>query len=117
MTHINVVPPSELVREHLIAEYRELPRISKLAKPIDNAPSDYVLGAGHCKFFYDKGLFLKHRFENEIIPEMKKRGYTTNFTEYRLHPTGLNKDYKPTKNTIKINRLRIQERTPKYLPE
>ncbi|MBP7000765.1 pyrimidine dimer DNA glycosylase/endonuclease V [Amaricoccus sp.] len=27
MTRINVVPPEELSRAHLVAEYRELPRV------------------------------------------------------------------------------------------
>jgi deoxyribonuclease (pyrimidine dimer) len=32
MTRINVVPPRELTRQHLIAEYRELPRVFGLVK-------------------------------------------------------------------------------------
>lgn len=113
MTRINVISPSELSSKHLVAEYRELPRISKLSRPLkDNEKlSDYVLGKGHCKFFYDKGLFLKKRFENEIVPEMKRRGFKTNFTKYRLHDDGLNKDYKPTYNAVIINKIRIKQRT------
>ena len=32
MTRINVVPPRLLLDEHLLAEYRELPRVFALAK-------------------------------------------------------------------------------------
>ena len=109
MTRINLVPVEELCNKHLVAEYRELPRISKAAKHITDAPSSYVLGKGHCKFFYDKGLFLQKRFA-QLVAEMNKRGFTTNFTEYRQHPDGLNNDYVPSDNEIEINRQRIKER-------
>ena len=112
LTRINVVPVSELTREHLVAEYRELPRISKLARVLkpSQVPKDYKLGAGHMYFFYDKGLFLKRRFEDEIVPEMHRRGYVTKYTKYREHPAGLNKDYIVTDNALRINRARIKER-------
>jgi deoxyribonuclease (pyrimidine dimer) len=112
MTRINLVDPAELTDKHLVAEYRELPRISNLAKalPADKIPADYKLGKGHMYFFYDKGKFLKNRFENKIIPEMKKRGFKTRFTTYRKHPAGLNKDYIPTKEALSLNRQRIADR-------
>ena len=110
MTRINVIPPSELSKPHLLAEYRELPRISNLARNCTDAPDDYVLGAGHVKFFYDKGLFLKKRFDS-IVENMLERNMKPQFTEYRPHPPGLNNDYIPTENAIKINRERIAIRT------
>jgi len=117
MTRINCVPVKELSNLHLIAEYRELPRISRLAKETQ-APTKYVLGKGHCKFFYDKGEYLRKRFENEIVPEMQQRGITTNFTKYRRHPKGLNKDWTPTTEAQRINRERIRERSriKKFIP-
>jgi deoxyribonuclease (pyrimidine dimer) len=63
MTRINLVPPQELHRKHLIAEIRELPRIMTLArKPtehlgsVDNwikakkPPTAYVLGGRSHEF-------------------------------------------------------------------
>ena len=110
MTRINVVPPSELTDKHLLAEYRELPRISKLARPAPDAPADYVLGPGHVKFFYDKGAWLKRRFEEEIVPEMRRRGFTVNFTQYRPHGQGLDKDWIATEVAVNLNRQRIAAR-------
>lgn len=54
MTRINCVPVEELTDKHLLAEYRELPRIFNLARAVEDAPTEYVLGTGHMKFFYDK---------------------------------------------------------------
>lgn len=43
MTRINVVPVSELVDKHLVAEYRELPRIYKAAQKFyDNGEKGFV---------------------------------------------------------------------------
>lgn len=111
MSRINCVPVTELSNSHLLAEYRELPRVSKLARHAPDAPADYVLGKGHVLFFYSRGGYLKQRFEQEIIPEMQRRGYVTNFTKYREHPDGLNNDWEPTPEAMEINRQRIKERT------
>lgn len=56
MTRVNCIPVQELTVKHLVAEYREIPRLFKLArilKPNEFVPL-YTLGAGHCKLFYDK---------------------------------------------------------------
>lgn len=110
MTRINCVDVKLLTREHLIAEYKEIQRISNLARPCPDAPPRYVLGKGHVKFFYDKGSWLKRRFELEIVPEMQRRGYKTNFTEYRIHSEGLNNDWTPTEEAIQLNWARLKER-------
>lgn len=109
MTRINCIPVSELCDKHLVAEYRELPRISKLARIAPDAPTQYVLGAGHVKFFYDKGLYLQKRFA-QLVNEMQRRGFTTNYTSYRPHPGQLNNDWEPDDQAIKLNRERIAER-------
>lgn len=109
MTRINCVPVKELTDKHLLAEYRELPRISKLAKYVD-IPSTYRMGKGHVTFFYDKGEYLRRRFEDEIVPELELRGFTVKYKIYRKHPAGLNKDWTPTQEAMTINRQRIQER-------
>lgn len=112
MTRINCVPVSELETKFLLAEYRELPRISALAwKAVKlEIPSTYRLGTGHVKFFYDKGGFLKRRFETEIVPELINRGVNVQFTQYRPHPNGMNKDWTPDEESMSINRKRIQDR-------
>lgn len=110
MTRVNCVPVEELCREHLIAEYKEISRISRAARPNPDAPKSYTMGKGHVIFFYDKGAWLKNRYENELVPEMLRRGYEVNYPEYREHPPGLNNDWEPTPEAIAISRARIAER-------
>lgn len=124
MTRINVVPAAELSSKHLVAEYRELPRVFGLVRsaigrglaPADiAAPSEYTLGPGHIKFFYTRLLWLARR-HRLIVEEMIDRGYTPQFTE-RLRsrhgdiPLPWWGDYEPTADALAINRARILERT------
>lgn len=70
MTRINCsIPPKNLTDQHLIAELKELPRIftavnKRIEKGIsfNDIPSEFTLGTGHCKFFYNKLKFLHIRF-------------------------------------------------------
>lgn len=122
MTRINVVPVDELTDKHLLAEYRELPRIYKAAKKFydngekGNVPIEYVLGTGHMKFFYYRLEYI-HKRHLALIGEMKKRGFHTSFDG--SIPEGIDlperfwKDYVPTDSALKINRERIQSRMPK----
>jgi deoxyribonuclease (pyrimidine dimer) len=124
VTRINLVPPRELGVRHLVAEYRELPRVFSLVaravrdgrKPADIiAPADYVLGKGHVKFFYTRLAWLADR-QFELVEEMKRRGYTPQFTEHmRVSwaniPDEWWGDYQPTRKAIAINRQRIKERS------
>lgn len=122
MTRINVVPPSELTREHLIAEYRELPRVFGLIRDAvsrGEAPDDlrnprlYTLGKGHVRFFYDKLAFLWHRHTNLVI-EMGKRGYSPMYKFVPGFVWDIPEDrwnnYEPTAEALAINRARIAER-------
>ena len=122
MTRINVVEPSELSREHLIAEYREITRLpgnlynslNRKSKPfhMSEIPREYVLGKGHVKFFYDKMLFLQKRFE-ALVQEMLSRGYKPSYTDssiFKVEDLYYN-DYVPTEEAIELNRQRIKERT------
>lgn len=124
MTRINVVPVKQLSRQHLVAEYREITRLPKnldkslnREKPfsMSEIPSEYVLGKGHVKFFYDKMKFLKNRFE-QLVKEMNDRGYVTNFNDSSIfsncEPRWFN-DYVPTVEAIELNQKRIEERTKK----
>lgn len=122
MTRINVVDPSELSREHLIAEYREIMRLPgnlkawlnrKSKSPsFDEIPKEYKLGTGHVKFFYNKFQFLQTRFES-LVGEMVARGYNPQFRDssiFQVDPIYYN-GYTPTTEAIEINRQRIKERT------
>ena len=83
-------------------------------KPFDKKeiPCQYVLGKGHVKFFYDKMGFLKRRFE-ELVSEMKNRGYKPNFQDSSIFDQDKiwMGDYKPTKDALEINRARMKERS------
>ena len=79
MTRINVgIPPAELNGRHLIAEHREIKRIPNLVNrgrySLDNQPDTFKLGKGHVKFFYDKLLYLKRRYD-ALYNECRKRGF------------------------------------------
>jgi deoxyribonuclease (pyrimidine dimer) len=126
MTRINVVPADELTDKHLVAEYRELPRIFKLVRDRQDKghtnvtvnrekamPSTYTLGTGHVLFFYDKLYYLIDRYQ-ELCNEMYHRGFTVNYPhvpefvwDLRLHWFG---EYTPTQEALQINRERIAAR-------
>jgi hypothetical protein len=121
MTRINVIPVQELTVKHLIAEYREITRLpNNLKKSLerkgrpfsfDEIPSEYVLGKGHVKFFYNKMLFLKKRFE-DLVKEMINRGYNPNYQDSSIFDSTdvFFRDYQPNKKALEINRVRINER-------
>lgn len=119
MTRINCVPVEELSRQHLVAEYRELPRVFALAavafergeKPED-MPKQYTLGTGHVRFFYARLNYVARRHW-ELICEMRNRNYQTNYTEplaLRL-PDSWYQPWEPDAKALAINRARIKERT------
>nr|CAI3971268.1 endonuclease V N-glycosylase UV repair enzyme [Ochrobactrum phage ORM_20] len=125
MTRINVVPPSELHTKHLVAEYRELPRVFKLVREAQSRgelpndprnPTKYTLGAGHVRFFYDKLSYLFKR-QVSICGEMERRGITVNYYPSPDLLDGIRKmwqgDYEPTPGALYLNRERIKDRMPK----
>jgi deoxyribonuclease (pyrimidine dimer) len=122
MTRINLVPPSELHRKHLVAEYHELPRIftyvkMQLAKGKDpakiKAPSEYTLGTGHMKFFYTRLGFLLER-QADLIVEMLNRKMKVNHADVAGLAAGIPEhllgNYEPTPEALAINRERIAQR-------
>ena len=122
MTRINVIEPRELTDKHLLAEYRELPRIFTLVRrrtlrgdtpDMVTIPETYRLGTGHVTFFYDKLHYLIKR-QHAIIKEMRNRRFTVNFDNPDLLLTGIpthwHNDYQPTPHAIKLNRERINQR-------
>lgn len=122
MTRVNVVPVQELTREHLVAEYKEIMRLPKniekslnrKSKPFskDEIPQEYTMGQGHVKFFYNKMEWVKQRFE-QLVQEMNRRGYTTNFTDSSMFdrcPKTWFNNYQPDEKAMSVNRARIEER-------
>lgn len=118
MTRINIVPPSELYDQHLIAEYRELFMVpaslkrtlrSKKGFRKEAIPKTFTLNRGHVTFFYDKGLYLKKRYD-DLIEEMKARGFTPDVNrvfQESWYPNELYNDWVPTDDDFKIIRERI----------
>lgn len=84
MTRINVVPVKELSDQHLIAEYRELPRVVKQNINIEDAPLKYTLGKCHVKWAKLHSRWLMRRYL-DITWELQNRGFNTNFPFYKLY--------------------------------
>lgn len=120
MTRINCIPVTELCNSHVLAEYRELPRIfSWLEKVLEKQKEPvildkYCLGKGHMSFFADKLTYLNDRHV-EIVKECIKRGFKINLTgalkyEYQNIPDHYWNDWTPTEEAQELNRQRINER-------
>jgi len=122
MTRINLIKPSELSDQHLIAEYREIFMIgSALQRSMQskgwhstkkNLPKEFTLNIGHVKFFYDKGKYLYKRYL-DLIDEMKSRGMNPNpERQFKIKqwPEELYKDWKPTEKDMQVIRKRIKEK-------
>lgn len=121
MTRINCVEPSELHGRHLLAEYRELPRVfglalNKLSGSADfsDIPQNYTMGKGHVKFFYDKIEYLYKR-QLSLIDELKSRGYNITHEDpaelvIGLYQTKLWNDWVPSAVDVATSRKRISER-------
>jgi len=120
MTRINCVPVEELTDKHLVAEYRELPRVFGLVdaahargeSPYDERnPKEYTLGAGHVRFFYPRLWYLHDRF-GQLVVEMQKRGFKPKHTKIPecTAPSSFWQNWEPTEEALKINRDRIQDR-------
>jgi deoxyribonuclease (pyrimidine dimer) len=128
MTRINCIPVQELCTQHLVAEYRELPRIFNAARDGDDLPDTYRMGAGHVKFFYNKLKFLINRYF-DICDEMKRRDITVNFpaadlfAKHEKTKRNLWNDWTPKPQDMEVNRARIADRLktmkrpPVFYPE
>jgi len=122
MTRINIVTPSDLFDQHLIAEYREIFMVagslrrtlnSKTGFKQSKVPENYTLNQGHVYFFYDKGLYLHKRYKT-IIKEMRKRGFKPDknrqFPVHIFIDNGLYNDWTPKEDDYKIIKKRIKEK-------
>lgn len=116
VTRINIVDPSELMDQHLLAEYREIRLLcanlqrtlrSKCGFQERKVPAQFTLNRGHVYFFYNKGLYLHNRYE-AIRVEMCKRGISAEL-EFPLDawPDELYNDWKPFDRDRDIVRERI----------
>ena len=122
MTRINLVAPSELSDQHLVAEYREIFMVGSSLqrslksknweKTIANIPKKYTLNKGHVTFFYNKGKYLYKRYEL-LIKEMKNRGMNPD-SERKFKteqwPDELFNDWEPELDDYKVIRARIKEK-------
>jgi hypothetical protein len=121
MTRINCVPVQELHGKHLVAEYRELPRVYALAvaayargeRPADH-PAVYRLGAGHVKFFYSRLGYVTKR-HRQLIAEMLRRGYNPTYSHVLMPdvPVGWMRGWRPDAAALALNRARLKERAPR----
>ena len=120
MTRINIINPSELTDQHLVAEYRELFMVGSslqrsLKSPnwdVNNIPKKFTLNKGHVMFFYDKGKYLSKRYD-DLRSEMKHRGMKpdeTRIFKREQWPDELYNDWTPTVEDQNIIRKRIVER-------
>ena len=122
MTRINIVEPSELTDQHLIAEYREITMVpgslkrtlvSKVGYQEKKVPERYTLNSGHVYFFYNKGKYLHRRYD-ELIREMRLRGFTPDPNRVFPYEVFMNNDlyndWTPTIEDYKIIRERIEEK-------
>lgn len=120
MTRINVVKPETLFSLHLLAEYRELPRVFALVaqshKKSSNwkrrQPQNYVLGPGHVLFFYDRLKWLAKR-HRQLVKELQRRGYEPKFTGCLIKkwrdeiPEAYWRDWSPSEEDVTLNKARI----------
>ena len=115
MTRINIIPPKELMDQHLIAEIKEINQLAgsysrslKSKTGIKSIPPKFTLNKGHVTYFYDKGMYLHNRF-NELKTEAINRKFNIQ-AEFKntwiTTPENYN-DWIPNEEDIKIIKERI----------
>lgn len=115
MTRINCgIEPYELPDKLLLAEHREITRIpntvnSGRAKLVD-IPTEFTLGMGHVKFFYNKLGYLKQRYLG-LYEECGKRGFNVTNKETAFDcPPELMGNYLPRKKDRQLIIERIESK-------
>ena len=107
MTRINLgIPPADLCDQHLIAEYRELPRLfsfSAKSKP----PKSFRLGSGHVLWCAQYQHTMRTR-QHSIVKEMHYREFKTSFT--LPHIEGHKAPQSEIARAVPIIRERINDR-------
>lgn len=110
MTRINCIDPELLTDQHLFIEFREITRVHSLHRDLKDY-GNYVLGTGHVKFFYNKGLYLAKRLE-QLMKEMDKRArwnYTPKVYKTHCKPS-LHLDWEPSKADQLANLVRLSQK-------
>jgi len=80
MTRINIgVHPSEICDQHLVAEYRELPRLWGLDSR-QKPPTRFKLGTGHVLFCAQYQGTLADRY-TALVGEMRRRGFRVSYPD------------------------------------
>lgn len=130
MTRINVVPTHCLSDKHLLAEYRELPRVFTAVKKLTeegrwktyDIPYKYKLGTGHVKFFYNKLEWLLARYFL-LMRELRRRNVKLNLELYgtisnnaarliqSLPSSQQIQGWKPTPEDMYLNMARLVKRS------
>lgn len=116
MTRINLVDPSELTDQHLIAEYRESRLLVANMRRIfatsgtdrKKIPASFTLNKGHVLFFKDKGKYISKRYQ-QLIGEMLNRGFEPQFLtlDTSVWPSEFFNDWTPSERDKDIVRERI----------
>lgn len=123
MTRINTIDPRLLTDQHLMAEYRELPMVhaslsrslsSNRGVDLPTIPKEYTLNAGHVRFFYNKGAWLRERWDS-LVSELRIRGFQIDPTARKVDwnvfiDNNLNGDWEPDAKAHQINVERILAR-------
>jgi deoxyribonuclease (pyrimidine dimer) len=122
MTRINLIPPSELMDQHLMAEYRELTmvpaalrrslRTRTVTSIMKGIPEKFTLNKGHVTFFYNKLSYLNDRYDL-LKEELIARGFNLDASRTSgIHnfDAAFCNDYSPTHEDMKIVRARINEK-------
>lgn len=118
MTRVNCVDVSFLTDAHLIAEWREIVRIpnclssGKYKYVPSAAPKEYTLGTGHCRFFYNKLLYIQTR-HHSLCQEMDARKIRRNI-EIIVDLTNIDNrlcnEWEPSVKDKLLNSYRLLER-------
>lgn len=124
MTRINLVPPQELMDQHLFAEFREIKMVPMslrrsiaargVAGVLARIPPRFTLNTGHVSFFYDKGQYLRRRYE-QLRAELRRRGVNFDSTS-QIDPYGVqysapwDNDWEASDDDKAIVRARIAEK-------
>jgi deoxyribonuclease (pyrimidine dimer) len=115
MTRINCVPVEKLHTKHLVAEYRELPRVFKLAEAAakcgNHVEQDkYVLGPGRVRF----SIFGSATASAGSTSWLQKcRSAALSRCPDAEVPAAWRQDWEPSSLDILLNQLRIEARKPK----
>lgn len=122
MTRINLVPPSELYDQHLMAEYREILMVpaslartlrSRKGLHLDQYPREFTLNKGHVSFFYNKGRYLDLRYAL-LIEELQRRGFRLDqgrvFPKAIFIENDLYGDWEPEQVDLTLIRERIVQK-------